>query len=136
MNTNKWIVFMCGFVMIFGSAIVLHAGSEQEEPLEKYYGNYISNEIEKSKSKLTLKTSRSDNLRIVAAKADREATFLTLNKEILIHEMIERDIGKKPYKIEYYLNQRFSHYYNCILLADSGRFSYSALDIEGHPYCN
>jgi len=28
-------------------------------------------------------------------------------KDILVDEMIEQDIGQKPYKIEKYLNKRF-----------------------------
>ena len=56
---------------------------------------------------IDLKTSRSEHLRLTAEKAEKEVRFLTLNKDILVVEMIKQYIGQRPYKIERYLNVDF-----------------------------
>lgn len=53
-------------------------------------------------------------------KAEKQVRFLTLNKDMLVDEMIQQDIGQKPYKIEKYLKKRFSDYSDCLRLADTG----------------
>ena len=50
---------------------------------------------------------------MVGVRAEKEAAFLAYNKATLVDEMIKLDIGQKPYKIEYYLNKRFSEFYDC-----------------------
>jgi hypothetical protein len=119
MKVKQFIIISLASVMIFAGAVQITAESQSDEQLNTFYENYISEKIVKSESKTNLKTSRSENLRLAAAKAEKQVTFLTLNKDILIDEMIELDIGQKPYKIEKYLNVRFSEYYDCLLLAGS-----------------
>ena len=37
----------------------------------------------------------------------KKATYLSENKEMLIKEMVKREIGVKQYRIEYFLNKKF-----------------------------
>ena len=83
-----------------------HAG--ENEQLIKYYKEYISKCISKNKSKATLQTSRSENLRRSGVIYEQKAVFLTNNQNVLLDEMIRKKIGTKPYKIDYYLNKRFN----------------------------
>jgi hypothetical protein len=48
------------------------------------------------------------NLRRRADLATRQVTFFTTNKNMLIHEMVDQEIGQKNYKVDYYLNKRFN----------------------------
>lgn len=107
MTLKLWcIVFLAGLMVIISTAPV-KAQSESKDHLVKYYENCIVKKIYNCKGKTVLKTSRSVNLQRKADLAARQVTFLTTNKNILIHEMVEQEIGPKRYKVEYYLNKRF-----------------------------
>ena len=110
-------------VMVFIGAAQIAAESKPNEQLYKFYETYISGKISKSHSKAFLKTSRSENLRLAAEKAEKKAMFLNLKRDILVDEMLKQDIGQKPYKIEYYLNKRFSEYSDCLRLAKSNNLA-------------
>ena len=120
MKAKQLIIICLAGVMIFTGAVQIAAESQTDEQLNEFYENYISEKIVKSQSKTNLKTSRSENLRLAAEKAEKQVRFLTLNKDILVDEMIKQDIGQKPYKIEKYLTKRFSDYSDCLRLADTG----------------
>jgi hypothetical protein len=120
MKAKELFIIGLASVMIFAGAIQIAAESQSDEQLNAFYENYISEKIAKNQSKTSLKTSRSENLRLAAEKAEKQVGFLTLNKDILVDEMIEQDIGQKPYKIEIYLKERFSDYSDCLRLADTG----------------
>jgi len=111
MTLKLWcIVFLAGLMVIISTAPV-KAQSESKDHLVKYYENCIVKKIHNCKGKTVLKTSRSVNLQRKADLAARQVTFLTTNKNILIHEMVEQEIGPKRYKVEYYLNKRFYEIY-------------------------
>jgi hypothetical protein len=38
----------------------------------------------------------------------QKAVFLTNHQNVLVNEMIRKEIGKKPYKVDYYLNKKFN----------------------------
>ena len=76
----------------------------------KGYGNAINQRIAKCHSKVQLKDSKSKNLQNRAALEIKKANFFGKNKEMLIKEMVEKEIGLKQYKIEYFLNQKFYEY--------------------------
>ena len=80
----------------------------ENEQLVKYYREYISKCISKNISKAGLQTSKSENLRSCGILYKKKAIFLTNNQNALIDEMIRKEIGKKPYKVDYYLNKRFN----------------------------
>ena len=120
MKAKEWIIIGLAGFMVFAGAAKISAESPSDDQLINFFENYISKKIAISQSKTNLKTSRSENLRLVGAKAEKEAAFLTFNEAILVDEMVKQDIGQKPYKIEYYLNKRFSEFYDCsIAVAES-----------------
>ena len=119
MKAKELFIIVLAGAMIFTGAVQIAAESQSDEQLNEFYETYISEKIAKSQSKTLLKTSRSENLRLAAEKAEKKVRFLTLNKDILIDEMIEQDIGQRPYKIQKYLNKRFSEYSDCLRLAGS-----------------
>jgi hypothetical protein len=119
MKAKELIIIGLAGVMIFTGAVQIAAESQSDEQLTKFYETYISEKIAKSQSKTTLKTSRSENLRLAAEKAEKQVRFLTLNKDILVDEMIKQDIGQRLYKIDKYLNKRFSDYSDCLRLGES-----------------
>jgi hypothetical protein len=123
MKAKELFIIVLAGAMIFTGAVQIAAESQSDEQLNEFYETYISEKIAKSQSKTLLKTSRSENLRLAAEKAEKQVRFLTLNKDILVDEMIEQDIGQRPYKIQKYLNKRFSEYSDCLRLAES---NYSA----------
>jgi hypothetical protein len=54
-----------------------------------------------------MRDSRSENLRQAAAIGCLKAAYLKSHKEVLVENLISAGIGKKPYKIQYYLNCKF-----------------------------
>ena len=95
---------------VIGAALVT-AQSASKDQLVRYYESCIMKKIFNCNAKTVLKTSRSVNLRQKADLATRQVTFFTSNKNMLIKEMVEQEIGQKPYKVEYYLNKRFFEMY-------------------------
>ena len=91
---------------VIGAALVT-AQSASKDQLVRYYESCIMKKIFNCNAKTVLKTSRSVNLRRKADLAKRQVTFFTSNKNVLIKEMVEQEIGQKPYKVEHYLNKRF-----------------------------
>jgi hypothetical protein len=83
-----------------------HAGENEE--LIKCYKGYISKCISKNNSKAALQNSRSENLRRSGTIYEQKAVFLTNYQNVLVDEMIRKEIGTKNYKIDYYLNKRFN----------------------------
>ena len=88
-------------------AVSVTAQGAETEQLKKYYKDYISKCIFKNQSKAGLQTSKSANLRSCGALYKQKVVFLTNNQNMLVNEMIKNQVGKKPYKMEYYLNKRF-----------------------------
>ena len=80
----------------------------ENEQLAKYYQEYISESISKNQSKAVLQTSKSENLRSSGKIYKLKAVFLTNNQDVLVDEMIRKEIGTKPYKVDYYLNKKFN----------------------------
>lgn len=104
------VIFMWSFMIIIGSTQI-SAHSQSNEKLRKFYETCIAKKIAKCQSKTMLKLSKSENLQLTAEIAVNQVRFLSLNKETLVNEMMEKNIGRKPYKIEYYLNSRFYEAY-------------------------
>ena len=107
MKASTLIVVMLLLVLTTLGAFPAIGLSGENEQLENYYNDYISECILKNQSKAGLQTSRSENLRSCGALSEQKVIFLTHSRDKLIDEMIENEIGTKPYKIEYYLNKRF-----------------------------
>lgn len=84
------------------------AQSVSKDQLVKYYESCITKKISTCNAKTVLKTSRSVNLRRKADLSARQVTFFITNKNMLINEMVDQEIGQKHYKVDYYLNKRFN----------------------------
>jgi hypothetical protein len=134
MKVKEFIIIGLAGVMIFTGAAQIAAESQSDQRLTKFYENYITEKIAKSQSKTTLKTSRSENLKLAAAKAEKQVRFLTLNKDMLVDEMIKQDIGPKLYEINKYLNKRFSDYFDCLRLGKSNYLT--SIDTGSQLVCN
>ena len=100
------VISLLGFVITMGMA-PLTAQSESKDQLKKFYRNCIEKKISNCKAKTALKNSRSENLQMKANLAQKQLIFFTNNKNELIDEMIDQQIGYKQYKVEHYLNRRF-----------------------------
>jgi len=107
MKNIKWIVTALIGVLITTSAVNIAAQSQPVEQQKKFYETCLSEKIVKHQAKTILKNSKSKNLRLTAETATQKATFLTLNRNMLVEEMIEQDIDLKGYQIDFYLNKRF-----------------------------
>jgi hypothetical protein len=82
--------------------------TEENVKLKNYYNEYILKCVDKNQSKTVLLNSRSENLRNYGSICKQKTVFLTNNQNVLVDEMIRKEIGTKPYKIDYYLNKRFN----------------------------
>ena len=71
------------------------------------YSTAIDKAIAHCKAKTSYRNSKSENLQRTAALSCMKAAFFNDFKVQLIEDMIKVNIGSKPYKIDYYLNQKF-----------------------------
>ena len=104
------LIVVTSFMIMIG-ATQISAQSQSDEHQKKIYETCIAKKIVRCQSKTILKTSRSENLQLTAEIAANQARFLSLNKDMLVNEMMEKSIGQKPYQIEHYLNSRFYEVY-------------------------
>jgi hypothetical protein len=111
MKVQALMVIFLSSLMIMIGAGQISAESQSDGHLKKKYETCIVKKIAKCQSKTNLKTSRSENLQLTAEIAADQVRFLSLNKNTLVNEMMEKGIGQKPYKIEHYLNSRFYEVY-------------------------
>lgn len=107
MKNTEWIITALIGVLVTISSVKIAAQSQPTDPQKKFYETCLSEKIAKYQSKTVLKNSKSKNLRLTAETATQKARFLTLNKNMLVEEMIEQDIDTKRYLINFYLNKRF-----------------------------
>ena len=75
--------------------------------LKSIYSAAIDKAIANGKAKTSCRNSKSENLQRAAALSCMKAAFFNDFKVQLIEDMIQASIGTKPYKIHYYLNQKF-----------------------------
>ena len=100
------IILMITFLSLLWTSSAVGQQSRTTD-LKSAYSAAIDEIISHCKNKSALRHSRSEHLRRTAALACMKAAYLKDYKEELIQEMIKADIGSRPYKIQYYLNQRF-----------------------------
>ena len=101
------IISLGSFLLIIG-ILPATGQSESKDQLLKFYESCITKKIANCRAKTALKTSRSSNLRRKANLSEKQVIFFTTNKNMLINEMVDQEIGQKHYKVDYYLNKRFS----------------------------
>jgi hypothetical protein len=104
------VIFVTIFAFFLGASSAICEEVDKNTQLIKFYENFINETIAKCHSKAQLKESKSVNLQSCAAMEIKMADFLGQNKEMLIKEMVKKDIGVKQYEIEYFLNRKFYEY--------------------------
>ena len=107
MKILAYAIFTMVMVVALVGAYSMTAEAGEIEQLRNLYSNYITEVISKSHSKSGLVKSKSQNLQSSGVIARQKAVFLTVNHDMLVDEMVENEVGTKPYQIEYYLNKRF-----------------------------
>jgi len=107
MKYKRLIVIFWVIAIIVSGAAQITAQSESDNHMKKYYEDCIAEKIAKCQSKIDMEKSRSKNLRLNAAIAAEKARFLSLNLDMLVEEMVEKNIGRKVYKIDVFLNKKF-----------------------------
>ncbi len=71
------------------------------------YRMIVNERILKCEIKSTMYNSNSKNIRKEAALAKQQAKYLKNNKEKLVQNMMDNDIGTKPHQVHYYLIKNF-----------------------------
>ena len=117
------VIFMMIFAAFLGNLSAISEDGQNTQMI-KYYENMINETISKCHAKAHLKESKSVHLQSCAAVKLKKANFLIKNKEMLIKEMVKRNIGEKQYKIEYFLNKKFYEYSD---IANSGTIRWNIL---------
>ena len=83
-------------------------GSDEAQTNRLVYEDAIDDQIAQSRQMSSLLTSRSPNLRIKGHREASMAMFLEAYRDRLVDEMVKLDLEPKDYKIERFLNDRFS----------------------------
>lgn len=83
-------------------------GDVNSDPaLRAHYAEYIDQIIMHCEQKTGLRYSVSRNLRDSSSIYLMKADFYKKNRELLIEDMLDKEIQAKPYTVHYFLNQRF-----------------------------
>ena len=83
-------------------------GDEESKFQRALYEEAIDIEIAQSRQMASLMTSRSANLRKKGHREASMAMYLETHREELVVDMMKLNLEPKTYKIEYFLNDRFS----------------------------
>ena len=111
MKKRTLVIIAMAVVITLTGAMSATGQTGENEQLKKYYKAYILKSISKNQSKAGLQKSKSPNLRSCGVLSKQKFIFLTNNQNMLVDEMVRNKVGKKPYKIDYYLNKRFHEKY-------------------------
>jgi hypothetical protein len=73
-----------------------------------FYEDAVATEIVQARQMASLMTSRSANLRKEGHRAASKAMFLETNRDKLVDDMVAQNLEPKTYKVERFVNDRFS----------------------------
>ena len=107
MKARSIIILCTGIILSLVWASSAVSQTAEAVYLKSVYSAVIDEAIAHCKAKALYRNSRSEKLQRVAALSCMKAAFFKDFKAELIQDMIEANIGIKPYKIQYYLNQKF-----------------------------
>jgi len=82
-----------------------------------FYETWIEEEIGRCRLKANLVHSRGENLRNYGEKAAAQVGFYGKSKHQLVRTMVEESVGRKPYKINYFLITAYKQHQSRSLLA-------------------
>ena len=95
-------------LMVLALLVAPAMGEEEIQSLKSYYQAAIDEEIAQSRQMASLLSSRSPNLRQKGHREASMAMFLETNRESLVEDMLAQEIEPKTYRVERFLNDRFS----------------------------
>jgi hypothetical protein len=96
------------FVVLLLVPVVPVRGGDDVQARKVYYEAAITQAIADCHQKSKLRSSRSPNLRLKAHREASKALFLETHKTQLVDSMLVMNVEPKPYKVERFLNDRFS----------------------------
>ncbi len=96
------------FVVLMVCLVAPAQGGDDVQARKVYYESAISQEIVTCLAKSELRSSRSPNLRMKGRREASKALFLETHKAQLVESMLALKVETKPYKVERFLNDRFS----------------------------
>ena len=88
-------------------SVAFASQSESNDQLKDFYNTCLEKKITSCQSKTVLSNSKSANLRKQSIISAEQVIFYSSNKDTLVNEMIELGIGRKLYKVDYYLIKRY-----------------------------
>ena len=94
-------------VMVFLAVPAM--GGDEAYSQKAYYEAAIDEEIIQSRQMASLMTSRSPALRQKGHREANMAMYLETHRDELVADMLKLNLEPKTYKVERYLNDRFSH---------------------------
>jgi len=99
-------LFTVASLLFFFSGNVL-GGDDSRLTLTTYYQSAIDDEINSCLEKKSFQNSRSGQLQRKGHLEASKAQFLMANREHLVAAMMRDDVGRKPYKVQRFLNDKF-----------------------------
>ena len=89
--------------------LIAPAMGDEAGPVKRIvYEDAIDDEIARSRQMASLLTSRSANLRKKGHREASMAMFLETHRDRLVNDMMAMNLAPKDYKVERFLNDRFS----------------------------
>jgi hypothetical protein len=95
-------------LVVIALLVVPAMGGDEATTERLVYENAIDEEIAQSRQMTSLLTSRSENLRMKGHREASKAMFLEAHRDRLVDDMVALNLEPKDYKVERFLNERFS----------------------------
>ena len=95
-------------LMVIALLVFPAMGGDEGNLLKSYYEDAIDDEIAQSRQMASLMTSRSANLRMKGHREASMAMYLETHRDELVVDMMKMNLEPKTYKVELFLNERFS----------------------------
>ncbi len=95
-------------VMLVVGLVVPAQGGDNVQARKMYYESAITQEIANCRQMSGLRASRSANLRLKGHREASKALFLETHKAQLVESMVVLKVEPKLYKVQRFLNDRFS----------------------------
>lgn len=95
-------------VMLMALMVVPVQGGDDTQSRKTFFEMAIAQEIADCHQKSELRSSRSPNLRLKGHREASKALFLETHRARLVESMVALNMEPKPYKVQRFLNDRFS----------------------------
>ena len=95
-------------LMVVALVVAPALGGDDGVSKKTFYEDAIDAEIAQSRQMASYMTSRSANLRMKGHREASKALFLETHRDRLVADMSAKDIEPKTYRVERFVNDRFS----------------------------